>query len=230
MRTAYRTLIWRLALLASAPGAGGCGPSAEGPAACAPYAGSSTEGFCRARAAGAAARPETVAAYCAATGEWAALCRQRFVQAQLREGGPPRAALLEWCGGAPDCALEVLDLRPAPGWPEQRALCAAWTGPFATDCLTHALGRWATGAPTAEGFAALVADPAPDPTLVGGWLGAAVACRGLGPCPASGPTAEACAAGERALRVDPTRCPQPIRGPAGAPSAKPTPPGSPTPG
>lgn len=221
----FSTTVWPIAALGWGLACGDGAPIEAGP--CGRYAGTSTEGFCRARAAGEAARPETLDAYCAASGEWAPLCRQRFVRAQLAQGAAPRDVLIEWCGGDADCALEVLDLRPASGWSEQRALCLERAGPYAQDCLTHALGRWATGAPTAGEFDALIADPGPDAALVGGWLGAVVACRGLRACPAEGPTAAACAEGEATLRAEPHRCPQPIHGPAGPPPIPPSPAGSP---
>ena len=195
-----------------------CAPAALDPVGpCAAYAGTSTEGFCLARAAGTAATPSSLDAYCARAGEWARDCRQAFVRARLREGAQDRDALLAWCADAPDCALEVLELRAAPTWPEQRALCLAWAGPFTTDCLTHALGRWATG-PLAEGDLAQIAeDYEPDATLVGRWMGAVVACRAIGACPSAGPTAAACAEGQATLTAEPGRCPRAPSGPAGAP-------------
>ena len=193
-----------------------CGPvgsSAHGP--CAAYAGTSTEGFCVARAAGSAATPDSLDAYCARAGEWAPDCHHAFVRARLREGAPSRDALLGWCAGAPDCALEVLELRAAPSWAEQRALCLAWAGPFAQDCLTHALGRWATGPLDAAQVALIAEDHAPDATLVGQWMGAVVACRGIGACPSAGPTAAACAEGLATLTAEPARCPRAPSGPVG---------------
>lgn len=198
-----------------------CGPAARDPAGpCAAYAGTSTEGFCLARAAGSAATPDSLDAYCARAGEWAPDCRHAFVRARLREGAregaPERDALLAWCGGVPDCALEVLELRAAPSWPEQRALCLAWAGPFTTDCLTHALGRWATGPLAAGDVAQIAEDYAPDATLVGQWMGAVVACRAIGACPSAGPTAAACAEGQATMTAEPDRCPRAPSGPVGA--------------
>ncbi|MBL8614399.1 MAG: hypothetical protein JNM72_02205 [Deltaproteobacteria bacterium] len=207
----------------------GCGVQ-QGDPRCAAYAGTSTYGWCLTAAAGSLRDPAALDAHCGAAAPYERECRQRFVGAALQDPKWGRGELLGWCGDGPDCRLEVLEARPDPEVRAQLGLCAAHAGPLAADCATHALQRWATGAPTAGALAALAADPIADPALVGSWLGAVVACRGVGACPGAGPTAAACAEGLALLRAEPTRCPaaagaQPARGLAAPPPGPVAPPG-----
>ncbi len=206
----------------------GCGAPDVDPR-CAAYAGTTTYGWCLTAAAASLRDPAALDAHCGAAAPHERECRQRFVGAALQDPRWDRPQLLGWCGDGPDCRLEVLEARPDPAVEAQLALCAAHAGPLARDCATHALQRWATGAPTAAERDALAAAPGADPALVGSWIGAVVACRGLGACPTAGPTAAACAEGEALLRAEPARCPapaaaQPARGLAAPPPGRPAPP------
>ena len=176
---------------------------------CSPYAHTSTYGWCMADAVHALTDPSRLDAHCAQAAPYTRECRHRFVARFVPDMRVDRPTLLRWCGDGDDCRLEVIEARPEPDIHPQLQLCDAEAGRFAADCATHALQRWATGTPSTTDIDALVANPVADPQLVGGWIGAAVACRQVGRCPAHGPTASACAEGASLMQRSPERCPQP---------------------
>lgn len=216
--------------------AGGVGPGAGatdvGVPACAAYLGHpETYGYCLYKQAAELPDAAAVERVCPAAGDWEAACRQAFVARWMRpDSGYSTDQLLALCKRAPDCAFELLDFRPMEDTAGQVARCEAHTGPFAEHCVGHALQRWYFTEPDAAGVEAMLALPTKEDRRVAFFVGAVVACRGIGACGGAPARAAACESAVTSFRDNPLSCPRDSRRPLGAGPGRPAEPGAEAPG
>lgn len=232
MRAAAAVLL-TVACSGAGPAAGGAAVDAGVPACAAYLSHAETYGYCLYKQAAELPDAAAVERVCSAAGSWEAACRHAFVARWMRpESGFSTEQLLSVCKGGADCAFELLDFRPLDDTVAQVARCEAHTGPFVGHCVGHALQRWYFTEPDAAGVEAMLALPTAQERPVAFFVGAVVACRGIGACGGAPARAAACETAVEAFRDNPLSCPRDTRRPLGAGSG-PGPdgaPGAPAPG
>jgi hypothetical protein len=140
----------------------------------------------------------------------AARCRSAWVADQLHQSPQSRAAfevLIGACGPAPDCRFLVVDQLPDADMLIQGQHCEEYAGSFVSDCIGHALQRWAARLPgDTERARVDAAFGARWGEQTGYWTGLAAACGGAGGCPSSGASAEPCERERRRAEYSPQEC------------------------
>lgn len=194
---------------------------------CVAYKGTEAFGYCIYRYAGGLPDIPTVKTVCAQAGEWEGRCRHAWASGRMSaNSGFTTEELLDLCGPSPDCAFQVIDFRPDPSIDRQMALCEQVTGPFAQDCVGHALQSWWMAGVTAEELARVIALPSRFPDRLGFWAGAVVGCSKVGACEGGTPqVVKICADLAEDFTFNPDKCKKvgkgPMHGAAGVPSAAP---------
>jgi hypothetical protein len=181
-------------------------PALEPTGPCAPYGDvESLWEYCGLRELEALDSATEADAYCGGLGSWEGLCRTTWISSRLQpDSGVSREELLRVCAGAPDCAFEVLDWRPADDVLDQLEFCREHSAGQREDCAVHALERWAAGRPDAAERARIVAASTSYPKWVGEYLGVAIGCGGEGSCAGSPEVVRWCEF--RLQRLEPVHC------------------------
>ncbi len=117
-------------------------------------------------------------------------CRSEWVATRSDHQAADRAALLEMCGGAPDCQFGVLDALPAGTYPAEVNDCTSLAGPFEADCIGHAAQRFLKTNPTDALLAEAVLLPHGE--RLAGMVPGYLACSGRTTCPDLGPVTAFC--------------------------------------
>lgn len=176
---------------------------------CAPYRGNANVwGYCVTKHAGAFPTAEDVAALCGTAGEWEPDCRHAWVNGRMQPGsGFSTEELLAVCDGGPDCAFELIDFRMEPEVTDQIAMCKEHAGPFADDCVGHALQMWWIGKPDAEEVARIAALDVGFPRKVGFQVAVSAFCSGVGSCDGHPDNQAMCETQLEIFRRRPETCP-----------------------
>lgn len=125
-----------------------------------------------------------------------------------RSSGFGTEELLAVCAGNVDCAFELLDFRPSDDVIEQFELCLLHVGKYGDDCAGHALQRWWFGAPDAADVARVADARTPFAEKVGYFVGASIACAGVGACGSRPDVVRVCENAVDHLTRNPHLCPQ----------------------
>jgi len=202
-------------LLACDTSTGPTAPSAPTATGCDAHADPAVADYCWMREGAAAADADEAAALCERARSYARDCQSQWAAARLTSD-LSTAALLAFCGDNPDCAFQVLDGRPDADVLGQIAACEA-AGPYADDCVVHALSRWRQARPDAAEVAR-VADAGLAPLEVGRVVAAVVACQEVGDCGDHPQLSAACASALAEIARTPSICAtDPGRAPPGRP-------------
>ena len=118
--------------------------------------------------------------YCSQAGKWQDDCRQTWV-IEYRNAYSLET-LMEICAQNADCAFQLLDTKPHPDLLEQVPLCIRYADRYRHDCVMHAIQRWYFEWPDAEEIARVANEKNPFPEQIGTFIGARVACDGVGTC------------------------------------------------
>jgi len=168
-------------------------------------------GHCRKSRAGAIEGLAEARAWCAEAGRFEADCRVVWVEPRIApQSGVGTDELLAMCGEREDCALDVLDHRRDPDPVAQAARCVAHTGQNGTHCIRHAIQRWRSRPPTAEGLDDLLRRSATlegeGPQWFAGHAAEVVACDRVGSCAAADPAVRPlCESTAARLATDPAK-------------------------
>ena len=139
-----------------------------------------TYGYCVYKQAATLADIESVHTYCPQSGSWQEDCQQTWV-IEHKEAYPLET-LMNVCGQNADCAFELLDSKPHEDVLMQVELCIRHAGRYRHDCVMHAIQRWYFTWPDAEEVSRVAHKRNPFPEQVGTYIGARVACDGVGTC------------------------------------------------
>jgi hypothetical protein len=123
---------------------------------------------------------EGVDRHCSQAGEWQDGCRQAWAVTQVDKR--PLEELFRICGSNADCSFEILDTKSHDDVLVQIKRCKQFAGHYAQDCVMHASQRWYFDWPSAEEVARVAQRKTPFPEQVGMYIGARVACDGVGTC------------------------------------------------
>ena len=118
--------------------------------------------------------------YCSQAGKWKEDCRQTWVLEN--RDGHSLEALMDICAQNADCAFHLLDTKPHPDLLEQTKLCIRYADRYRHDCVMHAIQRWYFEWPDADEISRIANEKSPFPEQIGTFIGARVACVGVGTC------------------------------------------------
>lgn len=118
--------------------------------------------------------------HCANARTWQADCRQSWVMSN--KDNYPIDKLMGVCKQNADCAFHLLDNKPHPDLLQQVDLCIQYADRYRHDCVMHAIQLWYFESPDAEEVARVAKERSPFPEQVGTFIGARVACDGVGVC------------------------------------------------
>ena len=122
----------------------------------------------------------SVNTYCPQAGSWQDDCKQTWVMEH--KDAHPLETLMEVCAQNADCAFELLDSKPHDDVLVQVELCIRHADRYRHDCVMHAIQRWYFTWPDAEEVSRVAQERNPFPEQVGTYIGARVACDGVGTC------------------------------------------------
>ena len=118
--------------------------------------------------------------HCANAGTWQADCRQSWVMSNKDNYTIDK--LVGVCKQNADCAFHLLDSKPHPDLLQQVDLCIQYADRYRHDCVMHAIQLWYFESPDAEEVARVAKERSPFPEQIGTFIGARVACDGVGVC------------------------------------------------
>ena len=122
----------------------------------------------------------SVTEHCANAGTWQDDCRQSWVMSH--KDAYDLDELMNVCAQNADCAFHILDNQPHPDLLKQVDLCIQYADRYRHDCVMHAIQRWYFEWPDAEEIARVAKERSPFPEQIGTYIGARVACDGVGTC------------------------------------------------
>ena len=122
----------------------------------------------------------SVTEQCPHAGTWQDDCRQSWVMSHKDKYDLNE--LMNVCGQNADCAFHILDSKPHPDLLQQVDLCIQYADRYRHDCVMHAIQRWYFEWPDAEEIARVAKERSPFPEQIGTFIGARVACDGVGTC------------------------------------------------
>lgn len=137
-------------------------------------------GYCIYKNADALSDVASVHEHCPNAGTWQDDCRQSWVMSH--KDTYTLDELINICGQNADCAFHILDNKPHPDLLQQVDLCIQYADRYRHDCVMHAIQRWYFESPDAEEIARVVKERSPFPEQIGTFVGARVACDGVGIC------------------------------------------------
>ena len=123
---------------------------------------------------------KSIEEYCSHAGTWQEDCRQTWVFEHLNDHS--LETLMEICAQNADCAFHLLDNKPHTDLLKQVKLCIRYAERYRHDCVMHAIQRWYFEWPDAEEIARVANEKSPFPEQIGTFIGARVACDGVGTC------------------------------------------------
>ena len=118
--------------------------------------------------------------YCSQTGKWKEDCRQTWVIEN--RNAYSLEELMDICAQNADCAFHLLDSKPHPDLLKQTKLCIRYADRYRHDCVMHAIQRWYFEWLDADEMARVANERSPFPEQIGTFIGARVACDGVGSC------------------------------------------------
>jgi len=169
----------------------------------------SAYGFCLYKHAGGLKTIETAEEVCALAGDWQKQCRHAWVAARMQQGGAfDKQTLLDMCGENVDCSFELLDFRYEKDTLKQIELCEQYAGPYAEDCVGHAVQRWWLTEPDESAVAQMLQIQTKHANKVGYFVGASVSCNGIGTCEGDPDVASYCEHHKQFFDRKPENCPK----------------------
>ena len=137
-------------------------------------------GYCVYKNADALSDIASVNEHCPNASTWQDDCRQSWVMSH--KDSYTLDDLMNICGNNADCAFQLLDSKPHQDVLEQVELCIRHADRYKHDCVMHAIQRWYFEWPDAEEVLRVAKRRNPFPEQIGTYIGARVACDGVGTC------------------------------------------------
>jgi hypothetical protein len=199
--------------------------------ACAHYPDADLLRYCLATRAHLSPQPPVARLFCAELGPWEETCKIRWLKQHGLDAALGAAALLEFCGEAEQCAMQVLEEMPLESLELRLERCEHNTPSWSDHCSRHALQRWYRAGPSAEDLRFLVrAETVPIVQRVE-LAAVAAACMSLGTCDDLPADLDVCVRARDRLLAAPAQCPTAERWPhTGFLLTPPPPPGATHPG
>lgn len=122
----------------------------------------------------------SVQQHCSQADKWSEECTQVWALSNINHY--PLDDLLNVCIHHFDCAMQLLDAKPHNDVIIQMERCMRYTGHYKNDCVMHAAQAWYFDWPPPEEIHRVAKERAPFPEQIGMYIGARVACDGVGSC------------------------------------------------